>query len=560
MTNHREREGLDGWWHTWLDEGADWRGEMPHLPGTPLHALPTHAPSVDWGNIEEGMESLEIPGTLAQTRPGYCGVVWQWRPLVVPDHWEGRAVRLRFGGARLRTEVYLENELVGYDLEGATPFEIDLTPHTRAGRRYELAVRVTHPGGRRAANESVPLIWGGRQLIPDDDYGGLFGGISLLGTPLAFIGDVYATSTPDGRGVVLRVELDNCGGDCCRAVWAIVRDGAGRAVGRADGGQVDLPGGQVTVVELPLVIADPRSWRPGDPHLYEATVTLEGDDWRDARRISFGLRDTAPEATAEMLRNLRAAATTNRYPGERPFCSARLAAGEMAAVRAMGFNALWADGQPFSEAVLAAADRAGVWLCQSLGRLAGLDAGDPFTAALARERVRRLVRRDRNHPSLALWHLDGDPTPVHGEAAFGVEALADLVARQDKSRPLLDPTGTAGNLALDRVAFDATGLEDIPRVARRYGDRVLPGSDAARYAAWQRALMGELASIGWADGADGLSRLCRGTWRAQQEALQALWATREDATIGCIVSHWNDDPVRGLHGLVDIWREPKTPR
>jgi len=572
-SSHREVEVLDGWWHTWFDEGADWQNEAPLLPSTPLSEVPGHEPSVGWRNIEEGMESLDIPGTLAQSRPGYRGVVWHWRPLVVPDDWEGRAVRLRFGCARLRTEVYLENHLVGYDLEGYTPFEIDLTPYTEPGRRYELAVRVTNPGGVRAAQSMMPLTWSGREMLPDDDYGGLCGSISLIGTPPAFIADIHAMPMDESGCVTLRVELDNRGADCCRELRGEVHDAAGHLVACGENNDLDLEAGRVTLVDIPLILSDPQPWIPERPNLYTATVSLCGGPMIDEQRVTFGLRDAAHGTMpADWVRGLRAASTTNRYPGELPFASARMLDREMRAVQDLGFNALWADGQPFSEQSLAVADRMGILMCQSLGRLAAVPSfgdveGQVFTRSLARERVRRLVQRDRNHPSLISWHVDGQGDMLAQGDVSDPMGLAGIIERHDGSRPLFCGTHRTSSdtqqpvlAVLESLTLDGVGLEDIPHVARRYGDRVLPGSDAARYAEWARTLEQALSSIGLMDGAESVSRLCRATWPMQCAALQALWDSGHGPAKGCIVSHWNDDPVRGIRGLVDIWRQAKVNR
>ncbi len=117
----REIESLNGWWHTWLDEAAAWEREELLWPGVSTDSLPMRAPSAGWDGMEWGMESTRVPGTLAQARPGYHGVAWQWRPIVIPEEWQGRLVRLHFGGARQRLEAYLDNRPVGYDLDGLTP-------------------------------------------------------------------------------------------------------------------------------------------------------------------------------------------------------------------------------------------------------------------------------------------------------------------------------------------------------------------------------------------------------------------------------------------------------
>ena len=75
-------ESLDGWWHAFFDTEASWQSEW---------VAPTnhtaHAPSVGWDNLDDHKESVRVPGIWRDTRPGFGGVVWYWRPFVVPDEW-----------------------------------------------------------------------------------------------------------------------------------------------------------------------------------------------------------------------------------------------------------------------------------------------------------------------------------------------------------------------------------------------------------------------------------------------------------------------------------------
>ena len=187
---------LNGWWHTWFDTAAQWRSEAPADPRTPPERLTPHAPSAGWEGMDEGMESLRVPGTWAESRPGYRGVAWHWRPLVVPGEYAEHTLRLRFEGVRLRAEVYLDRRLIGHDLDGLTPFEIDVTDLVRPDRRHELALRVTNPGGTLPGQGPQPFAWAGEVLPPSHDVGGIWGDVSLVATPPAYLRDVLL---PQGR-------------------------------------------------------------------------------------------------------------------------------------------------------------------------------------------------------------------------------------------------------------------------------------------------------------------------------------------------------------------------
>jgi len=119
--------------------------------------------------MDEDMESVPVPGSWAEARPGYNGVAWHWRPFVVPSHWTGWTISLRFGGIRRDAEVYVNRRLAGSQTDGPRPFEVDVTDRVRPGGRYTLFVRVAYPPLASAASTSA-------------DEGGICGAVSLAGT------------------------------------------------------------------------------------------------------------------------------------------------------------------------------------------------------------------------------------------------------------------------------------------------------------------------------------------------------------------------------------------
>ena len=76
---------------------------------------------------------VSVPGTLEEyLHPGngptgdYQGVSWWWRTLHIPEN-VGPRIVLRFESQRHRAEIFVDHQLVGYDVIGGTPFEVDLT-------------------------------------------------------------------------------------------------------------------------------------------------------------------------------------------------------------------------------------------------------------------------------------------------------------------------------------------------------------------------------------------------------------------------------------------------
>jgi hypothetical protein len=594
----RHSDRLDGWWHARFDEAARWQEEELAPPSTPIAQIAPHEPTMGWSHLEDEMESLRIPGSWETSRPGYRGVAWHWRPLVVPGEWQAQRVHLCFGGARLRTEVYLDEQLVGYHLDGATPFAVEIGPYVRPDRRHELALRVTHPGGWRDARDVTPLLWAGHELPSNPDTGGVWGGVTLLGRPDPCLCGLDAYLQGDGS-LMVRVRVDHQGAGMSTAAASLhvrVFDDEQNLVGDAEQSLL-LSRSDYRTVELALTLSTVKEWRPEAPALYRVQVRLGATSMAggDQMEVWTGLRTVGLDDNGLRLqgrrRRLCAALTAGWYPDERRLSA--LAEEEARVARGLGLDGLAAWHAPLRPELLDAADRHGLLLVQTLG-LDGRARGDTLYAALARQRMERLVCRDSAHPSLVAWHL----------GIFGREKEADwlaLMRRLDPSRPILWSAGAGRLLGLDprserevclmvgerrcwpggvvdgvKRGRDARApvvcadvpdaMPDLPDLAVRYGDRGVPGSEADVWRRWRDALQAQFDAYGLDRYFSDLSSFCRATW------MSVLGATRDAVRRGLddcapeadvvLLRSWSgaakmDGAAYDMGRLVDPFRRPK---
>jgi len=519
----RETIALDGWWHLAFDEAADWPNEAPSTPDALPDRTPARPPSMGWDGLEEAKESAQVPGAWEQARPRYRGVAWHWRPIVIPQHWVGRVVRLRFEGVRLRAEVFINHRLVGCDMDGHTPFEIEITDYVRPGRRYELFVRVTNPGGARPGEAVGPIRWGDMELPPEHDFGGIWGGVSLIAAAPTYIAALWAMPNLDLDGATAHVKLANRGAARVVALRAEIRDQDNQLAAEGRLLDVALPADCVRAVEIALPIITPRLWSLDDPHLYTVAVTLAEASACDEVQTILGLRRLEAQGGDLYLNGkrlpLRAAVSAGWYPGNLASPSAALAEREVCAARELGLNALILCEQSPTPTLLDAADRAGLLICydpaQPTEKMS--EAYRTFTV----ERLRRMERRDRHHPCLASPELS--------------RAL-----RLRKFAP---------------VAI----LPDLPAVAKRYGDRILSGSDGERWRDQARAWQADFATYELGRVYADPSALCAAICAVQSEQLTQIVATvrQGDPDGNLALAAWADAPPTMVEGVVDVYRRPK---
>ena len=127
-------------WKLWLDHAAIWANDDIYMPPVDLSAIPVNPPTCGWDKFEGACDKfVDVPGTVeahfwgaiggAITDVGgdYRGVSWWSTTFELNPKLEGKRIILDFTAANLRAEVFVNRELVGYDVIGNTPFKVDAT-------------------------------------------------------------------------------------------------------------------------------------------------------------------------------------------------------------------------------------------------------------------------------------------------------------------------------------------------------------------------------------------------------------------------------------------------
>jgi len=539
----REVVRLDGWWHVWFDDAADWEGETLPAPGTPASKVRPIAPSVGWEGAEDEAESLQVPGTWAASRPGYHGVAWHWRPVFLGEEWCGRTVRLRLAGVRLYCQVYVDGALVGYDYDGLTPFEVDVTDHLVPGRQHTLALRVVNPGGVGPGEPLAPIRWGGRVLPPSHDFGGVWGSVSLVGTGAAHIETVWLETSADGSVARFHVRVRNRGPARSIRLGVSVRAEGSGPERRSKVHELDMPAGDVHAVALDVPVGGLQPWSPEHPQLYLAEVVLSDGQAGDRLAFRSGLARVSYADGRYLLNGqpieVRAARSEGWYPVTRAFATPSVAEGEVRSARVLGLNALVLDGHVASPGLLDAADRQGLLVVQCPPVAEG-------SIELSDERLARLLRRDGHHPSMVLGTMRPGQAGSLGKSVRALHLLLDQ-----------EPGECGPGVPILEVG--PPGLPEVDSVARRYGGRVLPGSDGDVWASWARRVARQHSAHRLERLFTGPEVLARATARLAYRWVgeQVREARRTGAAAGYVLGDWADD-IGGAAGVVDPFRALKA--
>ncbi|MHB8958781.1 MAG: glycoside hydrolase family 2 TIM barrel-domain containing protein [Candidatus Limnocylindrales bacterium] len=351
-----------------------------------------------------------VPGIIQQVFPGFHGVAWYWTRFEAErlPAASQRAV-LHFGAVDYLADVWLNGVAVGGYEGGETPFELDVTEALHAGENL-VAVRVVNPANERIDGLVLAEIPHRNKRVPLRSGNALNSGGILYPVELAIVDDLRVVDVfaqPDsttGRiALLVTVKSDRPTAATVQLGSTVAPASGGAAIAAASASVVCPPG--ETVHEAELRVSGPRPWSLDSPYLYRVTVALDGAE----HAIRCGFRDFRVEDGYFRLNGervfLKSTHTGNHTPiGQQVAVVPDHVRRDIILAKAAGFNCVrfiagvaWPEQLDFCDEIgmLVYEECYAAWC---LGDSPGMpERFDRSTSAM--------IRRDRNHPSVAIWGL-----------------------------------------------------------------------------------------------------------------------------------------------------------
>jgi len=386
--------------------------------------------------------SVNLPHTwntdLLEHRGCYKGPAWYRRSLWIGPELARRRLFLRFEGALMTAEVYVNGQEVGRHAGGYGAFALEITPQVRVGQENVLAVRVNNADNPDVAPAAEALF---------TRYGGLYRPVWLLVTDLVCITPldcaspgVYLRTGPVSREraeVAALTKVSNGGEQAgSMVVRTTIIDAAGQPVAQAESRR-QIEAAQTQEVAQNLVIEQPRLWSGRrDPYLYTARVALEQDgQGLDVVEQPLGLRTFAVDPNRGLLLNgeLTRLCGVSRHQDWQDVGSALSDAQhqqDVELILELGATGVRLAHYQQAETMYRLCDQRGLIVWAEAPIVPPYSKGNAKYRENCRQQLTELIRQNANHPSILFWGLYNEvDMPLED-----VQALQALVRQEDPTR------------------------------------------------------------------------------------------------------------------------------
>ena len=434
----RERLSLDANWKFHL--GDDWPDAL-HLENSGTGSGPASEKFSDtfWRTVNLPHDwAVELPfdwaadgshgfHTLGVKYPTNS-IAWYRRTFELPKDDEGKRIWLTFDGVFRDATVWVNGWCVRHHEGGYYPFREDITDVVHYGGKNTIAVLVD-------ATKVEGWFYEGA---------GIYRHVWLDKTaPVAiapegiFVQSEFENNVPQGKPEIkVEVSLLNAQTNVAKAtVSCEIISPEGKSLKQFSESEKIKRKSQ-RVVKLESKVSSPVLWSPESPKLYKLVTTVSvAGRIVDQKETSFGIRTVAFDATNGFLLNgrhyeLYGTCNHQDHAGVGAAIPDALQEFRVKKLKEFGCNAYRMSHNPPTPELLDACDRLGM-LVMDESRLMGSDS-------VNLQKWDDLIRRDRNHPSIAIWCIANEQFMVQDtpQAASVARTMQDYVKQLDPLRPV----------------------------------------------------------------------------------------------------------------------------
>ncbi len=328
------------------------------------------------------------------------------RTFTPPENWKNDQVFLRFEKVASASFVWINGQEVGYNEGGQEPAEYNITPYLKKGKNT-IAVHV--------------VKYSDGYFLEGQDYwrfAGIFDDVNLFATPNTRIFDWQVTTDLDddykNAQLNVNVAVKSYGKTKTPTYFikAILKDNENNTIQEITGEPKAFLDKRKLHFQLGKEIIDPKKWTAETPNLYTLHLILldEGMQIVDEATSHIGFKETEIRGEVFYLNGkplkVNAQNSHMQHPENGHVMDEATIRKDFGILKKFNFNAVRTSHYPPVNKYLELANEYGLYIIDETGDEAHATefvSDDPKFTEMYKERVRKMVLRDRNYPSVLFW-------------------------------------------------------------------------------------------------------------------------------------------------------------
>ena len=443
----REEICLNGYWDVQLvSVPSDWKagtGIAPELPN-PLPnqwenvkiKIPSPINVNNWGagqNVGEGTNFPYAPSSVYY--PSYpknwgdARMAWLKKTITIPSGWKNKNIILHFEAVAGECVVFVNGIEAARNFDAWLPFDANITDYVKKDAPNEILIGLRHT---RLFDKKHPDYRYFGATYPSgsntDDLIGIWQDVFLYAVPEIHVTDVFVKPSLKKDELEIEAQIINQSskkikialqGDIKEWInkissrnsveaseinWAL-----GNTALSISSKEVELkPGETKTIVVKTPVGNRLKKWSPNNPNLYTLLLQVKNKKTTiDCKATRFGWRQFTIEGNDFHLNGEKIQCFGDiQHPFGPYVCSRRFAYAWYQMIKDFGGNAVRPHAQPWPRVYYDLADEMGLMVLDEtalFGSSIRLNLEEELTWERSFEHFKRLILRDRNHPSVVGW-------------------------------------------------------------------------------------------------------------------------------------------------------------
>ncbi|MFW5985766.1 MAG: glycoside hydrolase family 2 TIM barrel-domain containing protein [Halanaerobiales bacterium] len=416
------------------------------------------------------------------------------REFYIDEKWEDRKVYIHFEGVDSAFYVWVNGQQVGYSQGSRLPAEFEISEYVHNGQNT-IAVQV--------------MKWSDGSYMEDQDMWWLSG----------IFRDVYLYATPELQlfDYFIKTELDDRYNDALLQVEAVLKNHTGRQQNgslevklydtdmksvfheRMDQ-KIDLNSGQEQVINLERKVKSPIKWTAETPNLYTLLLILKDEHNNNitVERCRVGFRSVEIKKGRLLVNGvpvmIKGVNHHDIHPDLGRALSYEAMTEDILLMKRHNINAVHTSHYPNDCRFYDLCDYYGIYVIDENDiethgfGIAGDKnriSDDPQWETAYIDRLKRMIERDKNHPSVIIWSLGNesgfgcnhkamaewlrnrDNRPVHYERDYRYE-VNDFISAMYASIEEMIKLGRGESLELKGVELEYNDYKDKPVILCEY--------------------------------------------------------------------------------------------